>query len=66
MIEDQVYFIHGSWRAILGGEPIPAEWNSKGAAEAGLQVERRRRKLEGDGKGCAEHPNGICERCTES
>lgn len=32
----------GCWRAVLDGELLPATWNSKGAAEAGLAVERRR------------------------
>jgi len=31
------------WRAMLDGVIIPATWNSKGAALAGLEVERRRK-----------------------
>lgn len=34
-----------SWRVILNGRLLSANWNSKGAAEAGLQVERRRAEL---------------------
>lgn len=34
----------GVWNAILDGEMIPATFNSKGAAEAGIDVERRRRE----------------------
>lgn len=30
------------WRAVLHGRLLPAEWNSRGAALAGLQVEARR------------------------
>lgn len=33
----------GEWEAILDGHRIQATFNSKGAAEAGLAVERRRR-----------------------
>lgn len=33
----------GVWHAILDGEMIRATFNSKGAAEAGIEVERRRR-----------------------
>lgn len=41
-VEDQVYLLHGVWKILLSGEIFPAEWNSRGAAEAGLVVERRR------------------------
>ena len=42
-IEDQVFNLHGEWLAILDGELVKASWNTKGAAQAGLQVERRRK-----------------------
>ena len=44
--DDGVYFLHGGWLVMLDGEFMGAVWNSKGAAEAGLEVERRRRKEE--------------------
>lgn len=34
----------GVWNAILDGKMIEATFNSKGAAEAGIEVERRRRE----------------------
>lgn len=34
----------GEWEAILDGKRIDATFNSKGAAEAGIEVERRRRE----------------------
>lgn len=39
----EVYNLGGGWRAILDGKPIGAFFNSKGAALAGIDVERRRR-----------------------
>lgn len=46
-IPDQVFCLSSSngqpeWRVLLGGEMLRAVWNSKGAAEAGLVVERKR------------------------
>lgn len=34
------------WRAVLDRIPIAADFNSRGAAEAALEVERRRRAKE--------------------
>ena len=31
-----------AWRAVIGGKLLPTEWNSRGAALAGMEVERRR------------------------
>ena len=47
MLKDQVFLDPAeketqAWRVILNGELLPHSWNSKGAALAGLQVERRR------------------------
>ena len=41
---DQVFTIReGEWQIRIGDEVLPTIWNSKGAALAGLEVERRRR-----------------------
>lgn len=42
-VPSEVFFLKGEWLAILDGDIIGAAWNSKGAAQAGLEVERRRR-----------------------
>jgi hypothetical protein len=40
----QVFTIReGEWKLLLDGMMVPAEWNSKGAAEAAIPVERERR-----------------------
>jgi hypothetical protein len=40
----QVFTIReGEWKLLLDGVMVPAEWNSKGAAEAAIPVERERR-----------------------
>lgn len=46
-MKDGVFVLRGpdgreEWKACLNGEVLPTEWNSKGAAEAGLEVEWRR------------------------
>ncbi len=33
----------GEWKLLLDGVMVEAEWNSKGAAEAAIEVERTRR-----------------------
>jgi hypothetical protein len=38
-----VFCLHGDWKLLLDGVMVPAEWNSKGAAEAAIPVERARR-----------------------
>jgi hypothetical protein len=48
MNTDQVFCLRGAdgqpeWKAMLNGEVLPTEWSSKGAALAGLEVERRRK-----------------------
>lgn len=43
-VKDTVFTIKdGEWKAYLNGQVLHTEWNSRGAAEAGLAVERRRR-----------------------
>lgn len=42
-LEGQVFNLHGEWKVMLDGEVLPHSWNSKGAAEAGLETERRRK-----------------------
>lgn len=53
-IPDQVFCLHIGgqpvWKAIVDGQIVPAEWNCKGAAEAGINVERRRQKAQRDAK----------------
>ena len=39
----EAFFLHGAWRLILDGVVVPADFNSKGAAEAAIPVERNRR-----------------------
>jgi hypothetical protein len=39
----EAFFLHDAWRLILDGVIVPAEFNSKGAAEAAIPVERARR-----------------------
>jgi hypothetical protein len=45
---DDVFVIRGAgsgeatWRVLLGGKIVSAEWDNRGAAVAGLQVEQRR------------------------
>ncbi len=39
----QVFFLHDAWCLLLDGKMVPAEFNSKGAAEAAIEVERSRR-----------------------
>jgi len=41
-IPDQVFNLHGSWQAIVGGHIVGADWPDKGSALAGMQVEQRR------------------------
>lgn len=41
---DGAYYLAGGWRATLDGELLKPIWNSKGAAEAGIDVERRRKE----------------------
>lgn len=48
MIPDQVFCLRDddgkpTWRAVLDGELLAAEWPDEGAAKAGLAVERRRK-----------------------
>lgn len=38
-----VFFHDDAWRVIVDGEMVRAEFNSKGAAEAAIPVERNRR-----------------------
>ena len=51
-VEDQVFCLrsddgtHAVWKAMLDGRVLSAEWLDKGAAEAGLEVERRRAGLQ--------------------
>lgn len=49
MLQDQVFTIRHNgeqvWQVCLAGKVLPATWNSKGAAQAGLEVERRRLKI---------------------
>lgn len=40
----EVFNLHGAWKLILDGSMVPAEFNSKGAAEAAIPVERERRE----------------------
>jgi hypothetical protein len=41
----QVFSIRaGEYKLLLDGVMVPAEWNSKGAAEAAIPVERLRRE----------------------
>ena len=47
MTPDQVFCLRGAnglpeWRAFVGGKVVAATWYDRGAAEAGLAVERRR------------------------
>jgi hypothetical protein len=46
MINDQVFILNYAgvpvWKAIVDDRVVPAEFNSKGAALAAIQVERRR------------------------
>ena len=47
-IPDQVFVLRGphsqeEWRVVLDGHVLPHTWNTRGAALAGLQVERRRK-----------------------
>lgn len=43
IMKDQVFSVKsGEWKVRLGGRVLPAEWNSRGAALAGLAVEKRR------------------------
>ena len=44
MTKDQTFSIRGEWYAICDGKIIEATFNSKGAAEAAIQVEKRRNK----------------------
>ena len=39
----EVFYLHESWHLTLDGKMVPAEFNSKGAAEAAIPVERARR-----------------------
>jgi hypothetical protein len=39
----EVFFLHGAWHLILDGVMVKADFNSKGAAEAAIPVERARR-----------------------
>lgn len=39
----KVFFLKDAWRVMVDGEIVPAEFNSKGAATAAIEVERRRR-----------------------
>ena len=39
---DVVSFVYGEWRVYLDGVLLPHVWNSKGAARAGCEVEKRR------------------------
>jgi len=42
-VKDGVFTLKfDEWKAILNGKVLPTEWNSRGAALAGLEVERRR------------------------
>jgi hypothetical protein len=44
MTMTQVFTIRdGEWKLLLDGVMVPAEWSSKGAAEAAIPVERERR-----------------------
>lgn len=45
-IPDQVFFLKGEWLAYLDGEVLETAWDSRDAAEAGLEVERQRRGKE--------------------
>lgn len=45
-IDGEVFTVRvGEWQVRLGNEILLTTWNSKGAAEAGLEVELRRRKM---------------------
>ncbi len=42
-MKDQVFSVRaGEWKVALNGRILPVEWASKGAALAGLSVEKRR------------------------
>ena len=45
---DQVFFLHGSWMAMVNGKLIVTEWPNKGSALAGMQVEQRRQQKRAD------------------
>ena len=42
-MKNQVFSVRaGEWKVALNGRILPAEWEQRGAALAGLEVERRR------------------------
>jgi hypothetical protein len=47
-IPDHVFCLNDGgepvWKAIMDGQVLPIEWNSKGAAQAGLKVEQDRKE----------------------
>jgi len=46
----------GEWQIRIDKEVLPAIWNSKGAALAGLKVEMRRRNIHELSRDCWCHP----------
>lgn len=40
----EVFFLKGAWKLMLDGVMVPAEFNCKGAAQAAIPVERKRRE----------------------
>ena len=57
-MKDQAFVVFQNgqevWKSLVNGKIIPAEFNSKGAALAGIEVEKRRQQ-----KLAAVHGDGI-------
>jgi hypothetical protein len=39
----EAFLLRDGWHLVLDGVVVPATWNTKGAAEAAIPVERKRR-----------------------